>query len=71
VDFLARFLPPLLPQADIDRILKEIITEQISLTQNDLRKALGKVFKTFYSRVDKASVDPDLVKRRAEAILAA
>lgn len=71
VDFLAGFLPPLLPQADIDRILKEIITEQISPTQNDLRKALGKVFKAFYSRVDKASVDPDLVKRRAEAILAA
>jgi hypothetical protein len=71
VDFLARFLPPLLPQADVDGILKEIITEQISLPQSDPRKALGKVFKAFYSRVDKVSVDPELVKRRAEAILAA
>lgn len=70
-DFLAKFLPPLLPQADIDRVLKEIITEEIPLTQTDPRKAIGKVFKAFYSRVDKASVDPDLVKRRAEAILAA
>jgi len=70
-EFLARFLPPPLPQADIDRILKEIVTEEIPLIQNDPRKAIGKVFKAFYSRVDKASVDPDLVKRRAEAILAA
>jgi uncharacterized protein YqeY len=72
-DFLARFLPPLLPEADIDRLLKEIITKQVTLTDGDTRKSImiGKVFKTFYSTVDKASVDPDLVKRRAEALLAA
>jgi uncharacterized protein YqeY len=70
-DFLSRFLPPLLPEADIDRILKEIITEHVSLTQLDSRKSIGKVFKTFYSRVDRASVDPDLVKRRTEALLGA
>jgi uncharacterized protein YqeY len=70
-DFLSRFLPPLLPEADIDRILKEIITEHVSQTQLDSRKSIGKVFKTFYSRVDRASVDPDLVKRRTEALLGA
>ena len=74
-DFLAKFLPPLLPEADIDNLLKEIITKQVTLTKGDgdPRKSImiGKVFKTFYSGVDKASVDPDLVKRRAEALLAA
>jgi hypothetical protein len=63
-------LPPLLPETDIDCLLKEIITEQVALTKGDPRKSIGKVFKTFYSRVDKATVDPDLVKRRAEALLA-
>ena len=66
-------MPPLLPEADVDRLLKEIIVKQVTLTNDDPRKSImiGKVFKTFYSRVDKASVDPDLVKRRAEALLAA
>jgi uncharacterized protein YqeY len=70
-DFLARFLPPLLPEAEIDRILEGVISEQASEIQADPRKSIGKVFKTFYSKVDRASVDPDLVRRRAEALLAA
>ena len=70
-DFLAAFLPPLLPEAEIDRILKGVISEQLSETQVDPRKSIGKVFKTFYAQVNRASVDPDLVRRRAEALLAA
>lgn len=71
-DYLARFLPPLLPEAEIDRILKGVISEQASETQTaDPRKSIGKVFKSFYAKVDRASVDPDLVRRRAEALLAA
>jgi uncharacterized protein YqeY len=71
-DYLARFLPPLLPEAEIDRILKGVISEQASETQAaDPRKSIGKVFKTFYAKVDRVSVDPDLVRRRAEALLAA
>lgn len=70
-DFLAWFLPPLLPEAEIDRILKGVISEQPSETQVYPRKSIGKVFKTFYAKVDRSSVDPDLVRRRAEAILAA
>lgn len=70
-DYLARFLPPLLPEAEIDRILKRVIFEQASGAQTDPRKSIGKVFKTFYAQVDRASVDPDLVRRRAEALLAA
>ena len=71
VDLLAGFLPPLLPEAEIDLILKGVISEQLSETQMDPRKSIGKVFKTFYAQVDRASVDPDLVRRRAEALLAA
>jgi uncharacterized protein YqeY len=71
-DFLAKFLPPLLPEADIDHILKGVISERVAETQaDDARKSIGKVFKTFYAKVDRASVDPDLVRRRAEALLAA
>jgi uncharacterized protein YqeY len=70
-DFLAAFLPPLLPEAEIDLILKRIISEQLSETQVDPRKSIGKVFKTFYAQVNRASVEPDLVRRRAEALLAA
>lgn len=68
--FLSRFLPPLLPEAEIDRILKMVISEQLSETQVDPRKSIGKIFKTFYAQVSRASVDPDLVRRRAEALLA-
>jgi uncharacterized protein YqeY len=70
-DFLAGFLPPLLPEAEVDRILKKAISEQLSETQVDPRKSIGKVFKTFYAKVDRSSVDPGLVRRRAEALLAA
>ncbi|KAI9458556.1 GatB/YqeY domain-containing protein [Russula earlei] len=70
-DLLSRLLPPLLPEAEIDRILKDVITEQASMTQGHPDRSIGKVFKTFYSKVDRASVDPDLVKRRAKALTAA
>jgi hypothetical protein len=69
-DLLAGFLPPVLPEAEIDRILKGVISDQLTETQVDPRKSIGKVFKTFYAKVDRASVDPYLVKRRAEALLA-
>ncbi|KAI9428617.1 GatB/YqeY domain-containing protein [Lactarius indigo] len=68
-DLLARFLPPLLPEAEVDRILQDVMTEQVSKAQDDPRKSIGRIFKAFYSRVDRASVDPDLLKRRAEALL--
>jgi uncharacterized protein YqeY len=70
-DLLARFLPPLLPETEIDGILQEIIAEQASQIQGSPHKSIGKLFKAFYSRVDRSAVDPDLVKRRAEALLSA
>ena len=68
-DLLARFLPPLLPETEVDRILRGVMTEQASQAQDDPRKSIGRIFKAFYARVDRASVDPDLLKRRAEALL--
>jgi uncharacterized protein YqeY len=68
-DLLARFLPPLLPEAEVDCILQDVMTEQGSQAQDDPRKSIGRVFKAFYARVDRASVDPDILKRRAEALL--
>lgn len=65
-DLLARFLPPLLPEAEVDRILQGVMTEQ---AHGDPRKSIGQIFKAFYARVDRASVDPDLLKRRAQALL--
>jgi hypothetical protein len=34
------------------------------------KKRIGLVFKSFYSQVDRSTVDPDLVKKRADALLA-
>jgi len=67
-DLLARFLPPLLSEAEVDRILQDIKTEQALQAQDDPRKSIGRIFKTFYAKVDRASVDPDLLKRRADAL---
>ncbi|KAI9463690.1 GatB/YqeY domain-containing protein, partial [Lactarius psammicola] len=68
-DLLVRFLPPLLPEAEVDRILQNVMSEQVSQAQDDPRKSIGRIFKAFYAKVDRASVDPDLVKRRAETLL--
>jgi uncharacterized protein YqeY len=67
-DILERFLPSLLPQMEVDRVLKEILSEHPIDPGSDHRKALGKVFKLFYSRVDKAFVDTEMVKQRATVL---
>lgn len=61
------FLPPLLSESEIDRILRDVLAEH--KPEGDPRKALGKVFKTFYSKVDKSIVDAELVKHRAEILI--
>ncbi|KAI0045280.1 GatB/YqeY domain-containing protein [Auriscalpium vulgare] len=66
-DYLSQFLPPLLPEAELDSILMEILHEQGP--QVDPRKATGRVLKAFYAKVDRSTVDPSLVKRRAEELL--
>ncbi|KAF8160974.1 hypothetical protein B0H34DRAFT_795818 [Crassisporium funariophilum] len=67
VELLSRLLPPLLSSAEIDSYLQEII---VALPAgSDPRKSLGLVFKDFYSQVEKSSVNPTLVKQRAQALL--
>ncbi|KAI0373566.1 GatB/YqeY domain-containing protein [Pilatotrama ljubarskyi] len=70
---LQSFLPPLLPQAEIDRVLQEVLASPLiaeAVRKGPAQKALGQVFKAFYAQVDKSSVDPELVKQRAQALLA-
>ena len=70
-DFLAGFLPALLSEAEIDRVLKEAISEHASEASGDPRRVAGKVFRAFYSKVDRSTVDPDAVKRRMDMLLSA
>ena len=64
---ISAFLPPMLSEAEIDGVLKEVASN--CPRDGSPRKVLGLIFKSFYSKVDKANVDPDLVKSRAEALL--
>ncbi|TFY75337.1 hypothetical protein EWM64_g8676 [Hericium alpestre] len=68
-NLLDAFLPPLLSEADIDRVLKTIIPEQRAEGE-DNKRAMGKVMKAFYSKVDRSTVDPQLVTARVGALLA-
>lgn len=56
-------------EAQIDHALKEVLAEFPQDTNAHPRQIFGKVFKAFYSKVDRSSVDADIVKRRAEALL--
>jgi|ERR1700729_499224 uncharacterized protein YqeY len=66
-DILSAFLPPLLAESEIDRVLRDVLAEH--KPEGDPRRALGQVFKTFYAKVDKSTVDTNLVKSRAEILL--
>ena len=68
---LEEYLPPLLPSSDVDRILHEVISANEIKLENpaQLNMVIGKVFKAFYAKVDKATVDSDYLKKKAEEIL--
>lgn len=66
-EIISALLPPMLSEAEIDKVLKEIASN--CPRDDNPKKALGLIFKSFYSKIDKANADPDLVKRRAEALL--
>ncbi|CAL1708232.1 unnamed protein product [Somion occarium] len=70
---LSEFLPPQLSEEEIDCVLREVIQEQGLLkaeAKPNPKQALGKIFKAFYTRVDKSAVSStEYVTRRAEAIL--
>jgi len=52
-------------QDAIDSVIRDVYDE-MPKHEGDRCKSLGKVLQAFYSKVDKSSVDPDLVKRRVE-----
>ena len=72
---LEEFLPPMLAHSEIDRILLEVITaNEIKATADEQMKGrmnavVGKVFKPFYERVDRTTVDAGYVRQKAEEIL--
>jgi uncharacterized protein YqeY len=68
MDIIAKFLPALLSESDIDAILSPIVKN--TPTTNPPQKALGTVFKQFYAQVDKSRVDAELLKKRARVLLA-
>lgn len=68
--FLTSYLPSLLPESEVDKVLTPIIDElKATAKPSESKKLAGLVFKSFYSQVDRSVVDPGLVKRRAEALL--
>ncbi|KAI0036860.1 GatB/YqeY domain-containing protein [Vararia minispora EC-137] len=71
IGVINRFLPPLLPEAEVDRILQQVLAEKPVDTGADARRALGAVLKEFYAKADRSFVDPEVVKRRAMAALSA
>ncbi|KAG5636361.1 hypothetical protein H0H81_008309 [Sphagnurus paluster] len=66
-EILSKFLPPLLSETEIDQALAQILATLPATA--DRKKSLGVIFKEFYSQVDKSTVDPNLVKRRADVLL--
>jgi uncharacterized protein YqeY len=64
---LSKFLPRQLSTSEIDTRLKEIVD---ALPKDlDPRRSIGVIFKEFYSKVDKSSVDANLVKQRAQDLI--
>ncbi|KAJ7251773.1 Yqey-like protein-domain-containing protein [Mycena haematopus] len=59
---LSQFLPPLLSEAEVDNILRNILTR-------DVDQKPGNIFKVFYGVVDKSTVDSEMVKRRLSLLL--
>jgi uncharacterized protein len=66
-ELLSKFLPPPLSQIEIDQHIKEIMDDVPA--GYDPHKLQGHIFKEFYSKVDKSTVDPILVKQRAQVLL--
>ncbi|KAH0827575.1 GatB YqeY domain-containing protein [Lanmaoa asiatica] len=66
-EIITAYLPPMLSEAEIDRVLKEVASS--CPRDGNPKRVLGSILKSFYSRINKANVDPDLVKSRAEALV--
>ncbi|KAK7035236.1 hypothetical protein VNI00_012003 [Paramarasmius palmivorus] len=69
-EILSDFLPPLLGQDQIDSHIQEVISTLTPQEKAAGPKITGKIFKSFYGKVDKSTVDPELVKKRVGVLLA-
>jgi len=64
---LSKFLPQQLSTSEIDT---QLIAIMDALPKDlDSRKSIGMIFKEFYSKVDKSSIDANLVKRRTQDLM--
>ena len=63
-DFLAKYLPAQLDQAQIDERLRVVLIEAGE------KPHIGKVLKAFFETVDRNAVDGQLVSARAKALIA-
>jgi len=67
VVLLSKFLPPQLSTIEIDA---QLMTIMDALPKDlDPKKLIGAIFKEFYSKVDKSSVNANLVKERAQNLV--
>ncbi|KAG6862309.1 hypothetical protein C0995_016007 [Termitomyces sp. Mi166 len=66
-EIIENFLPPLLSDTDIDEALRQAIAALPAEAQP--QKSRGQIFKNFYQRIDRSTVDTSLVKQRADALL--
>ncbi|KAJ3724926.1 Yqey-like protein-domain-containing protein [Lentinula guzmanii] len=66
---LEEFLPPLLSSAEIDQEIEDVLTSLSLAPNDDPRKATGRIFKEFYTKVDRSLVDAELVKNRVNLAL--
>ena len=67
--FLANILPPAMPENEIDRILAKIAEENNIGPGSDLKRSTGLILKAFYTKVNKSTVDGQVVKRRVDALI--
>ncbi|KAF8588692.1 GatB/YqeY domain-containing protein, partial [Ramaria rubella] len=63
---LATYLPAMLSTAEIDTVLRRIITE--SSEQVNIKKAKGHALRSFYSEIDKNAVQGDIVIQRLDKL---
>jgi len=66
-ELLSKYLPPPLSYIEIDQHIKEIMDSVPA--GYDPRRLQGHIFREFYFKVDKSTVDPILVKQRAQMLL--
>ncbi|KAJ7594714.1 Yqey-like protein-domain-containing protein [Mycena floridula] len=67
VQLLSAYLPALLPDADVDKVLAQCIEEMEG--SQITSKSIGAILKSFYQKVDKATVEPRTVKSRLDLLL--